>query len=103
MPCADCRVTITPTRSQPTYFQTPSLIATTRHGAARLIPKGTHTAPPEPTGGFFLCPAVSTCAGPPAVTATAALSPLDAPATKPPPTTRPMSVVSPASGSAATA
>ena len=61
-------------RSQPTYFHTPSDIASTRHGSLTAAAKETATAAPQPTGGFFCCPAVSSVALPP-LTRSAAESP----------------------------
>ena len=52
-------------RSQPTYFQTPSDIASTDHGPASSSENGTNQAAPEPTGGFLAWRSVSILGGDP--------------------------------------
>ena len=64
-------------RSQPTYFQTPSDIASTNHRPGSFSANGTKKAAPEPTGGFLACASVSVLGGAPAAASTTALSPHD--------------------------
>src|SRR5262245_9425512 len=94
-PPRDSEATLS-TLSHPEYFQTPSDITNTFHNRSRRAANPTHTASPDPTGGFLRCLAVRTQGSPLGFRRTAALSPQDAPQTNPSATHSPTAVVKPA-------